>query len=101
MSIQKLSQDQITAGLAKLDDWQYRDGGLCKQFRFRDFISAFGFVSQVALLSECANHHPQLTHVYNRVDISLWTHEIDGISSRDFSLAEQIDGITPRSDRLD
>jgi len=63
-------------------------------FTFRDFISAFAFMSAVALLAEKMAHHPDWRNVYNRVVISLSTHDVGGLSENDFLLAEQINQLT-------
>ena len=63
---------------------------LYKEFKFVDFVAAFGFMTQVAMLAERANHHPEWFNVYNKVRISLTTHDADGISKRDFELAQEI-----------
>jgi 4a-hydroxytetrahydrobiopterin dehydratase len=79
--------------LEQLDDWKLHNDKLQRQFVFRDFVEAFGFMSRVALLSETMNHHPEWSNVYNRVDIALTTHDAGGISARDFTLAERINGL--------
>ena len=60
---------------------------------FKDFVAAFGFMSQVALLAESMNHHPEWSNVYNRVEIALTTHDASGITERDFKLATQIEAL--------
>jgi len=62
-----------------------------RSFSFKDFVEAFGFMSKVALLAERADHHPEWTNVYNRVEILLTTHDAGGLSRRDIALAEAID----------
>jgi 4a-hydroxytetrahydrobiopterin dehydratase len=81
--------------LASLDGWRLSDDGLGlrRDFTFSDFIQAFGFMTQVNLLAERADHHPEWSNVYNRVNIHLTTHDAGGISERDFSLAQAIDRI--------
>ena len=91
MGIEKLSPAMVAEKLEELGSWELRDGKLHRQFKFADFIEAFGFMSRVALLAETANHHPEWSNVYNRVEIDLTTHDASGISERDFKLAEQID----------
>jgi len=88
--IRKLAPAVIEEKLAGLPGWTLRDEKLHRQFRFGDFVEAFGFMSRVALLAERADHHPDWSNVYNRVDISLTTHEAGGISERDFQLAARI-----------
>ena len=87
----KLDSAVITQELEKLVEWTLRDQKLYRRFVFGNFIEAFGFMSRVALLAEAANHHPEWSNVYNRVDIYLTTHDAGGLTQRDFSLAEQID----------
>ena len=98
--ISKLPQKVIEEKLARLPGWSLRDGKLHRQFRFGDFVEAFGFMSRVALLAEAADHHPDWSNVYNRVDISLTTHDAGGISERDFKLAERINSLTGGSTLL-
>ena len=90
MPIEKLTPDVITRKLGELPHWTLRGEKLHRQFKFADFVEAFGFMSRVALLSETANHHPEWSNVYNRVEIDLTTHDAGGISERDFKLAQQI-----------
>lgn len=72
-------------------DWQYADGKLQRTFKFKDFAHAFGFMSSVALIAEGMNHHPEWFNVYSTVEIALRTHDVDGISDKDFALAQRID----------
>jgi len=88
--ISKLPPDVIEEKLAGLPGWALRKEKLHRQFRFGDFVEAFGFMSRVALLAEAADHHPEWSNVYNRVDIELTTHDAGGISERDFQLAARI-----------
>lgn len=91
MAIQKLSDDEIREQCAQLDDWTLSGGKLHRELVFRDFTQAFGFMAQVALCAERANHHPEWFNVYNRVTIDLTTHDCGGLSERDFKLAAEID----------
>lgn len=93
--LEKYSQSQIDTALAKLNHsaeqaWSIQDNKLYRAFKFTDFIAAFGFMTQVALLAERADHHPEWFNVYHKVAISLTTHDIGGISKRDFALAYEI-----------
>ncbi len=95
MSIAKLPEAERGRLATSLPDWTF-DGerdAIRRSFKFRDFVEAFGFMTQVALLAERADHHPEWFNVYNRVDILLTTHDADGLSSRDVSLAKQIDAL--------
>jgi 4a-hydroxytetrahydrobiopterin dehydratase len=93
MHSEKLSLQDINEQLAKLDDWRLHDDKLQRQFVFRNFVEAFGFMSQVALLAEAMDHHPEWSNVYNRVNIELTTHDAGGITERDFTLAGRINGV--------
>jgi len=66
-------------------------GKLHKEFRFPDFVDAFGFMTRVALIAEGMNHHPGWSNVWNRVVIDLTTHDAGGITEKDFQLAEKVD----------
>ena len=92
---QKLSDAEVTSRLTELKGWDVSDGKLQKTFTFESFVSAFGFMSSVALIAESMNHHPDWSNVYNRVTIGLNTHDAGGISDLDFTLAKKIDAIAP------
>lgn len=95
MAITKLSDGERAKLAQSLPDWKI-DGerdAISRNFKFRDFVEAFGFMTQVALLAERADHHPEWSNVYNRVHILLTTHDAGGLSSRDISLAKQIDAL--------
>lgn len=86
-----LSDDEIADRLASRPGWELVEGKLHRELRFDDFVSAFGFMSSVALVAEKMNHHPEWTNVYNRVVVDLMTHDADGVTESDFQLAERID----------
>lgn len=95
--IAKLDAGARDAALASLPGWDYdadRDG-LRRRFVFADFVAAFGFMTQVALLAEKADHHPEWSNVWNRVDILLTTHDAGGLSARDVKLAGAISALVP------
>ena len=94
MAAKKLSDAQIQANLEQVDGWTIEDGKLHKEFQFDNFISAFGFMAQLALVAESLNHHPEWFNVYNRVTIDLTTHDAGGISELDFQWAKQADAIS-------
>lgn len=71
--------------------WEERDGALWRSFVFQDFSEAFGFLTRVALHAETADHHPEFTSVWNRVDFRLASHDAGGVTDRDHALAEVID----------
>jgi len=93
---EKLSDNETAALLATLNDycqkhWEIKSNTLCKSFAFKDFKSAFGFMASVALDAEKVNHHPDWFNSYNKVEINLTTHEVGGITQRDFNLATEIE----------
>src|ERR1700757_3332998 len=93
--IAKLDADERAAALASLPDWAHdpdRDG-LRRRFVFGDFVEAFGFMSQVALLAEKADHHPEWSNVWSRVEILLTTHDAGGLSAKDIEMANAIDDL--------
>ncbi len=94
MAAKKLTDAQIQGNLAQVDGWTIENGKLHKEFQFDNFISAFGFMTQLALVAESLNHHPEWFNVYNRVTIDLTTHDAGGISELDFQWAKQADAIS-------
>ena len=94
MAAKKLSDAQIQASLDQVDGWTIEDGKLHKEFQFDTFVTAFGFMTQLALVAESMNHHPEWFNVYNRVTIDLTTHDAGGISELDFQWAKQADAIS-------
>jgi 4a-hydroxytetrahydrobiopterin dehydratase len=93
--VQKLSEAERKAALVELKGWQTVGGrdAIKKAFKFGDFNEAFGFMSRVALMAERMDHHPEWFNVYNRVEITLSTHDAGGLSERDVRLARFIDGV--------
>ena len=79
--------------VARLPGWRAADGrdAICKEFRFRDFNAAFGFMTRVALYADKADHHPEWSNVYNRVEVTLSTHDAGGVTDRDVALAHFMD----------
>ncbi len=87
--IEKLTAAERAAALQELAGWQPADGrdAIQRSFKFKNFNEAWGFMSRVALMAEKADHHPEWSNVYNRVDILLTTHDCNGLSQRDVKLA--------------
>ena len=84
-----------------LPAWQAVEGrdAIRREFRFRDFSEAWGFMARVALLAEAQNHHPEWLNVWNRVEILLTTHDAGGLSDRDLRLARAIDALLRQSEQ--
>ena len=82
------------AALAQLSGWSAAEGrdAIAKTFRFADFNAAFGWMTRVALAAEKFDHHPEWFNVYNRVDVTLATHDASGVTERDVALAKIMDG---------
>jgi 4a-hydroxytetrahydrobiopterin dehydratase len=98
MSVPEFTPEEITALLGDHPEWQLaREGkAIARTFRFKDFSEAWGFMSRVALLAEAQDHHPEWFNVYNRVEVTLTTHDAGatgGLSQRDATLAAAIDAI--------
>ena len=94
MTVPRLSDAERDAALARLTEWRLREDGRAieRAFRFADFGEAFAFMARVALAAEKADHHPEWSNVWNKVEITLTTHDAGGLSARDLALAETIDG---------
>jgi 4a-hydroxytetrahydrobiopterin dehydratase len=92
MAIPRLTDADRDAALGDLPDWSLRADGLAisRDFRFADFSEAFAFMTRVALLAEKADHHPEWSNVYNRVSVTLTTHDAGGLSARDVTMAHKI-----------
>lgn len=95
--IERLSGAERSDALDGLPDWDYDEArdAITRRFGFKDFSEAFAFMTRVAMLAETADHHPEWSNVYNRVDILLTTHDAGGLSERDIELAERIDALLP------
>ena len=89
----KLNLDQINSNLKNLNDWNYENDSITKQFQFKDFIEALSFVNVVGLEAEKMDHHPDiLMFAWNKVKITISTHSAGGVTEKDFSLAQKIEG---------
>jgi 4a-hydroxytetrahydrobiopterin dehydratase len=98
MARARATEDEITTALKSLAGWTRVEGrsALSKRFTFKDFSEAWGFMSRVALVAEKLDHHPEWLNVWNRVDVTLSTHDAGGISALDFMLAEAVERIAAR-----
>jgi 4a-hydroxytetrahydrobiopterin dehydratase len=87
----KLSGVDLKKALSGLKGWTVAKGKLHKEYKFADFIHAFGFMATAALAIEKMEHHPEWFNVYNRVTVDLTTHDAKGITSKDIDLAKLLD----------
>jgi len=96
--VDKLTEGETQAKLNELNkdltaeqQWQINNDKLTKNFKFKSFIRAFGWMSQIAIWAEKLNHHPEWFNVYNKVEVNLTTHDVGGLSELDFKLAAKMD----------
>jgi 4a-hydroxytetrahydrobiopterin dehydratase len=95
--MQSLSTEEAQSRLANLPGWQIEAGELVRTFQFKDFRTALHFVNQVGEAAEAAGHHPDIDIRYNRVRLSLVTHDAGGLTARDFDLASRAEKLTGNS----
>lgn len=93
MTIEQLTEEERAGALDELDEWDFDEArdAITRTFTFADFSEAFAFMTRVALLAEKADHHPEWSNVWNRVEILLTTHDAAGLSQRDVDMATAID----------
>ena len=89
-----LTNKEINIKINEIDNWKIIDGTLCKEFEFVNFVKAMEFINQIAEVAEEQEHHPVITNSYNYLKIELKTHDVDGISDKDFKLAKAIDNLS-------
>lgn len=91
---QKMTQSDVESALAGLPGWSIEGDAIARTFTFTDHIEAMGFVTKVGIAAEVADHHPELTLLYNTVRIKLWSHDAAGVTQRDLKLAARINQFT-------
>lgn len=105
----KLGEEEIKDYLSQVKGWEFlesnppsdpkgtpasaRQSKIVKEFKFEDFVKAMEFVNKIAIIAEEEGHHPDIAIYYNKVEITLWTHFINGLSENDFIIAAKIDNI--------
>ena len=96
---EKLTGNARKTALGKLSGWSEVKGrdAITRKFTFKDFNEAFGFMARVALIAEKADHHPEWSNVYNKVEVTLSTHDAGGLTARDVKLAMEMDKLADRS----
>ena len=88
----KIYNQQDSANFLKdLEQWQFDDNAIVKDYKFKNFSESLGFIVRLGILAEKANHHPEIFNVYNKVQIKLSTHDAGGVTDKDFDLAKSID----------
>jgi 4a-hydroxytetrahydrobiopterin dehydratase len=85
--------ETVSPFLKSLKDWHFKENAIEKDFKFKNFTQALGFIVQVGVLAERMNHHPELYNVYNKVNIRLNTHDSGGVTEKDIGLAQQIESL--------
>lgn len=93
--MKKMNDAEIADALSELDGWTHVDGrdAIFKKFKFTNFRHAWSFMEDVAMEADAMSHHPEWTNVYNRVEVTLTTHDVGGLSELDFDLAAIMDEI--------
>ena len=92
----KFTVSEIESALATLPGWSLADGKLHREYRFADFIHAFGFMATAAIAIEAYGHHPEWFNVYNQVRIDLTTHDAGGITAKDTEMAAKLESIAKK-----
>ncbi len=89
----RLTDSEIEEILPELDGWSLENGKLKRDFKFPNFVEAFGFMTSAAIEAEKMDHHPEWSNVYNKVSVHLVTHSADGITSLDIELAKKMNAL--------
>ena len=92
----KLSKAEIAAALSKLPKWKLKAGRLHREYKFADFVAAFGFMAGAALVAQGMDHHPEWFNVWNTVRIDLATHDAGGVTALDVKLAHSMEELAGR-----
>ena len=93
---EKLNEEEIVAGLGELPGWSLANDKLRREFKFGNFVEAFGFMTSAAIESEKMNHHPEWCNVYNKVVVDLTTHDAGCITVLDFELAGKMNNLVEK-----
>ncbi len=99
MTLERLDPEQIEACMNNLNQWQHAVSESCitKEWRFVNFKTAIAMLVKVSELAEQHNHHPEMVSAYTTVRIKLWTHDVQGLSTKDFELAQAIDNLVAQA----
>jgi 4a-hydroxytetrahydrobiopterin dehydratase len=96
MPLPKLTDEELTVSLRQIQGWTVTGGKLHREYKFPDFIHAFGFMATAAIAIEKGDHHPEWCNVYNRVTVDLVTHDSGGITKKDVELALVLEAIAAK-----
>ncbi len=91
---ERLSSDEIESRLQSLEQWEYRDNKLHREYVFPDFIEAMGFMVRAAIVAQAMNHHPEWSNVYKSVTVDLTSHDAGGVTELDFQLAHRMEELS-------
>jgi len=91
--MKKLNNEQIEKHLKQFPNWSHEDDAIHISFEFEDFKNAFTAMTRIAFEAERLQHHPTWSNTYNTVNVSLSTHDADGVTEKDFELAEAIETV--------
>ena len=89
----RLADEEISNRLAELQDWRRNGDAIERKLVFDNFDAAIAFINRIAPLADAADHHPEIFNVYNRVELTLSTHDAGGLTTKDFDLASKIDAV--------
>lgn len=95
----KLNETEIATALSELPDWKVQGGKLRREYKFADFVAAFGFMTGAALVAQAMDHHPEWFNVWNTVRVDLVTHDAGGITALDVKLAHSMEELAGRQAR--
>jgi len=91
--VPKLNLEEAEQLRQEIPTWQLKEEKLYKSFKFKTFMDSIGFVNRMAEVAEAENHHPNFGVDYNKVNVTIWTHAVGGLSENDFILAAKLDGV--------
>jgi 4a-hydroxytetrahydrobiopterin dehydratase len=91
--MEKMSEAEIAGALTQVPEWSELNGAIQRTFQFKDFVEAMRFVDEVAAAAEADQHHPDILIRWNKVTLTLSTHDSGGITAKDFALAQKVDGM--------
>jgi 4a-hydroxytetrahydrobiopterin dehydratase len=98
MARQKLSEIEAQLAINELKHWRLENGSLVRDLEFADFVAAMKYVNEIAAIAEHANHHPDIDIRYNKVRLSLVTHDVGGITANDTTMAKKLDEDLPEQE---